>query len=161
MTASLSPLQQASKKKLSKIHLRKMSGPKLVSSPDQNHHCQKLTHTHTQMNRKIPHSFPSSSSSYFVLCASFVFLSSLNYYYYYGAIFLFWDNFFPNLEPLLIFCRLFSVFFSTDTDFISLLLLSCFYTLFLISFALFCSRKLRISVPLGRKKMVINFNHFE
>lgn len=94
MTASLSPLQQASKQ--SKIHLRKMSGPKLVSSPDQNHHCQKLTHTHTQMIRKIPHSFPSSSSSsYFVLCASFVFLSSLNYYYYYGAIFSVLGQLFP------------------------------------------------------------------
>lgn len=66
MTASLSPLQQqASKKKLSKIHLRKMSGPrsKLVSSPDQNHHCQKMnTHTNDSKNS------PLFSFFFFLLC---------------------------------------------------------------------------------------------
>lgn len=61
------------------------------------------------MNRKIPHFEVVTLFLLFTLLfavdllwGSFVFLylSWLNYYYYYGAIFLFWDNFFLNLEPL-------------------------------------------------------------
>lgn len=110
------------------------------------------------MNRKIPHFHLIFLLKLFY--GSFVF-RSLNYYYYYGAIFLFWDNFSPESGTTFDLLAIFGSFlFLPDTDFCFFLLSFVLHTVFNF-FALFCSRKLRISVPLGEEKMVINFNHFK